>query len=447
MLADKDEDGRLQDPLPGGLRHLRLRDAAFADLVLPDTSYLERHDVLSMLDRPISEFDGPVDSVRIPVLPPKGECKPFQEVLIELGSRLKLPAFVTPGRQRKYRDYPDFIVNYETSPGSGIGFLAGWRGKGGEKFLKGEPNPRQWEMYAQNGCVYHHELPRTYQYMRNWNKGYLHWARAHPHDPLRRAHPAPSLLRGAAALPPRRAGQGPGRQPPERLAQRVETYFDPLPFYYEPLESQRHRHPALSAQRADPAAHGHVPLLGQPERLAAPDPQPQLPVRQPPGRRAPTASATATGSGSSRPGQGALHVPLLRGGGARHRLDLERHRQGGRAPGAWPPDADESRKGFLLNHLISEELPPRAAAASIVQLRPGHRPGRLVRRAGAGYKAGARRAGQHQRPVRSSSAGCRRATPGMAGRVAGRRCLGAHEPPSRGRAPPYPVRRRTEPRP
>jgi anaerobic selenocysteine-containing dehydrogenase len=42
---------------------------AFADLVLPDTSYPERHGALSMLDRPVSEYDGPVDSVRIPVLP------------------------------------------------------------------------------------------------------------------------------------------------------------------------------------------------------------------------------------------------------------------------------------------------------------------------------------------------------------------------------------------
>ncbi len=66
---------------------------AYADLVLPDTTYLERHDCMSMLDRPISEFDGPVDSVRIPVLPPTGDCKPFQEVIIELGSRLSLPAF------------------------------------------------------------------------------------------------------------------------------------------------------------------------------------------------------------------------------------------------------------------------------------------------------------------------------------------------------------------
>jgi hypothetical protein len=35
----------------------------------------------------------------------------------------------------------------------------------------------------------------------------------------------------------------------------------------------------------------------------------------------------------------------------------------GKASGAWrlSPEANESRKGFLLNHLISEELPPDAA--------------------------------------------------------------------------------------
>ncbi|MBP7983917.1 MAG: molybdopterin-dependent oxidoreductase, partial [Chromatiaceae bacterium] len=149
MLADKDGEGNYKIPFLVVCDTFASETVAFADLVLPDTSYLERHDVLSMLDRPISEYDGPVDSVRIPVLPPKGECRPFQEVLIELGTRLQLPAFVTASGARRYRDYPDFIINYETSPGSGIGFLAGWRGQGGEKFLKGEPNPRQWEMYAQ----------------------------------------------------------------------------------------------------------------------------------------------------------------------------------------------------------------------------------------------------------------------------------------------------------
>jgi hypothetical protein len=60
-------------------------------------------------------------------------------------------------------------------------------------------------------------------------------------------------------------------------------------------------------------------------------------------------------------------------------VDLERHRQGA---GAWNLDADanESQKGFLLNHLISEELP---AGGTHFQLRPDHRPGGLVRRARA----------------------------------------------------------------
>ena len=71
-----------------------------------------------MLDRPISEFDGPVDSVRVPVVPPNGECKPFQEVLIELASRLKFPAFTTRRTARaSSSDYPDFVVNFQPQPG------------------------------------------------------------------------------------------------------------------------------------------------------------------------------------------------------------------------------------------------------------------------------------------------------------------------------------------
>jgi len=88
MLADKGEDGEYRIPFLVACDAFQSETTAFADLVLPDTTYLERHDVMSMLDRPISEFDGPVDSVRIPVIPPRGESKPFQDVLIELGSRL-----------------------------------------------------------------------------------------------------------------------------------------------------------------------------------------------------------------------------------------------------------------------------------------------------------------------------------------------------------------------
>ena len=55
-------------------------------------------------------------------------------------------------------------------------------------------------------------------------------------------------------------------------------------------------------------------------------------------------------------GQGALHGASLGGGRAGHRVDVECDRQGaGRvAPRC---GANESERGFLLNHLISDELP------------------------------------------------------------------------------------------
>ena len=360
MLADKDGEGNYKIPFLVVCDTFASETVAFADLVLPDTSYLERHDVLSMLDRPISEYDGPVDSVRIPVLPPKGECRPFQEVLIELGTRLQLPAFVTASGARRYRDYPDFIINYETSPGSGIGFLAGWRGQGGEKFLKGEPNPRQWEMYAQNNCVYHHELPKSYQYMRNWNKGYLHWARAH--GLIRYADPIGLNLYSEVLQRFRLAAQGkrPGRQPPARLAQRVATYCDPLPFYYEPLEAglvDTQRYP-LNALTQRPMAmyhswdsqnawlrqiHGHNVLFVNPQ----------------------VGIANGFGDGDwiwVESPQGEVRCQC-RFSEAVEPGTVWTWNAIGKAAGAWglAPDADESRRGFLLNHLISEELPATLA--------------------------------------------------------------------------------------
>jgi anaerobic selenocysteine-containing dehydrogenase len=357
MLTDKDETGEYRIPFLVVCDTFQSETIAFADLVLPDTTYLERHDALSMLDRPISEFDGPVDSVRIPVVPPKGECKPFQEVLIELGTRLGLPAFVTADGARKFRDYPDFIVNYETSPGSGIGFLAGWRGKGGEKFLKGEPNPRQWEMYAKNNCVFHYELPKSYQYMRNWNKGYLQWARSQ--GMTRYAEPIAIHLYSEVLQKFRLAAQGKrrGKQPPDRLRKRVEMFFDPLPFYHEPLETRlvdTQRYP-LNAITQRPMAmyhswdsqnawlrqiHTHNYLFMSPQVGAANgfDDGDWIWAESPHGR----VRCMCRFSESVEPGTVWTWNAV------------------GKAAGAWglAPDANESRLGFLLNHLIAEELPP-----------------------------------------------------------------------------------------
>ncbi|HHO69782.1 MAG TPA: formate dehydrogenase, partial [Gammaproteobacteria bacterium] len=357
MLNDRDEDGEYKIPFLVVADAFQSEMVAYADLVLPDTTYLERHDCMSMLDRPISEYDGPVDSVRIPVVPPKGECKPFQDVLIELGSRLKLPAFTHPDGSRKFRDYPDFVVNYETAPGSGIGFLAGWRGKGGEKFMKGEPNPKQWEMYEKNNCVFHYELPRSYQYMRNWNQGYLEWAKRH--SLTRYAEPINIHIYSEVLQKFRLAAQGKsdGKQPPDHLRQRIETYFDPLPFYYEPLEAQLTdlRNYPLNAVTQRPMAMYHS-WDSQNAWLRQIHTYNYLYVNP---RTAGAAGIEDGGWMWVESMHGKVRC-LCRYSEAVEPGTVWTWNAIGKAPGAWglDPDANEATQGFLLNHVISEELPP-----------------------------------------------------------------------------------------
>jgi len=152
MLTDK-------DPATGEYRIPRIiysdayysETVAYADLVLPDTTYLERWDCISLLDRPIGGTDGPADSIRQPVIAPDRDVRPFQDVLIELGARLGLPAFVTAeGRPRYPGGYKDYIALHERTPG--IGPLAGWRGAVGDAYGKGAPNPHQLDRYVANGC-------------------------------------------------------------------------------------------------------------------------------------------------------------------------------------------------------------------------------------------------------------------------------------------------------
>ena len=356
MLNDRGQDGGYKIPFIAVCDAFQSEMTAFADLVLPDTTYLERHDAMSMLDRPISEFDGPVDSVRVPVLPPTGECKPFQDVLIELASRLKFPAFTRADGTRKFRDYPEFIVNYETEPGSGMGFLAGWRGKDGDQSMIGEPNPGQWKRYAENNCVFHHVIPPSYQYMRNWNRGYMEWAQR---ARLRRwAEPILVHLYSEVLQRFRSAAQGrrPGRRPPEALRERVEKFFDPLPFWYPPLEveaTDREKYP-LAAITQRPMAmyhswdsqnawlrqiHAHNYLFVNPATALA--------------------QGIADGGWMWAESQWGRVRCMARHSEAVEPGTVWTWNAIGKAPGAWAlaADANESRKGFLLNHLISDSLP------------------------------------------------------------------------------------------
>jgi anaerobic selenocysteine-containing dehydrogenase len=354
MLNRRGDDGEYQIPFLVVCDAFQSEMVAYADLVLPDTTYLERHDVMSMLDRPISEFDGPVDSVRVPVVPPLGQCKPFQEVLIELASRLKFPAFTGAEGARKFKDYPDFVVNFQPQPG--IGFLMGWRGEDGTEHLRGAPNPKQWEMYEKNGCVFQYHLREDQQYMRNWNQSYLDFAKEkgwrQKNDPVQLAiySDVLQLFRLAAQ------GKTAGRQPPEHLRERITTYFDPLPFWYPPLESACSDLDAypLNAITQRPMAMYHS-WDSQNAWLRQIHSHNYLHVNPV------TALAAGIADGGwcwveSRWGKVRCMV--------RHSEAVEpgtvwTWNAIGKASGAWQldPGADESRKGFLLNHLISEELP------------------------------------------------------------------------------------------
>src|SRR6185436_4950526 len=70
MLVAKGADGEYRIPFLVVCDAFQSETVAFADLVLPDTTYLERYDAISLLDRPISEPDAPADAIRHPILVP-----------------------------------------------------------------------------------------------------------------------------------------------------------------------------------------------------------------------------------------------------------------------------------------------------------------------------------------------------------------------------------------
>ena len=208
----------------------------YADLVLPDTTYLERWDCISLLDRPISSAEGPADSIRQPVVKPDRDVRPFQDVLIDLGYRLGLGALTNEDGNPKYPGgYPDYLVNHERMPG--IGPLAGWRGEDGESHGRGESNEKQLEKYIENGCFWHEELPEDQLYYKQVNRGYLEYATHMGWIP--NSKPIIIQLYDEVMQKFRLAAEGHGDiQPPEHMRDRVKTYFDPVPFWYPTFEGE-----------------------------------------------------------------------------------------------------------------------------------------------------------------------------------------------------------------
>jgi len=329
----------------------------YADLILPDTTYLERYDCISMLDRPISEADGPADAIRHPVVEPDRDVRPFQDVILDLGARLGFPGLIKEGGRKRYPGgYSDYLANHERLPG--VGMLAGWRGEDGTKTGKGEANPNQIEAYIENESFWFQELTTEQKYFKNVNQAYLDYAQSMGF--IKEALPVFHQLYSEQLQKFRLAAQGHGdHQPPDDKRDRIQTYFDPLPFWYAPFEDQVNsleEYP-LHAVTQRPAAmyhswgsqnawlrqlHGYNKLY-VPRRLAE---QHDLQDGD---------WATLTSRA------GTIKAPVKIMDGVNDKTVWTWNAIGKRR-GAWnlTEDAKEATDGFLMNHLIDDLLPEQA---------------------------------------------------------------------------------------
>ena len=388
-------DGR-QGSGDGGYRipHIIYSDAfysetvAYADLVLPDTTYLERWDCISLLDRPIGSPEGPADSIRQPVLPPDRDVRPFQDVMIELGARLKLPGFVKEDGSALYRSYADYIARHERRPG--VGPLAGFRGADGKGEGVGAPNPDQLQRYVANGCFWsYHHAPEALYY-KHANAAYLEDAKR-----LGLIDSTAQIVLQLYSEPLQKfrlaaEGHGPN-QPPDAQRERVRKYFDPLPIWYPPFEQALPDQAAypLHAVTQRPMAMYHA-WHSQNAWLRQIYSYNRLYMHR--------STAAALGIEDDgwvwvigRNGRLKCQVRLMEGVNPD---TVWTWNAIGKRRGAWnlSDNAPESERGFLLNHVISEFL----AGGRRAERRPGHRAGRLVRPAGAG--------GEGRRPGRDGAA-------------------------------------------
>jgi anaerobic selenocysteine-containing dehydrogenase len=148
----KNPDGTYVVPFIGIVDTFYGNSVPFVDIVLPDTTFLERYGEHSTLDRPITTPDIVADNIEHPILPPLFDSRPFSDVEIELGYLLGLSAFVNPDGSPKYPNgFGDFLWKWQISPGTGM-LIAG-RGADGTECCKGSPNPNQVKLYTYPGKV------------------------------------------------------------------------------------------------------------------------------------------------------------------------------------------------------------------------------------------------------------------------------------------------------
>ncbi|WP_442583408.1 molybdopterin oxidoreductase family protein [Mesorhizobium sp. ASY16-5R] len=327
----------------------------YADLVLPDTTYLERHDCISMLDRPISEPDAVQDAIRWPVVEPDRDVRGFQSVLLDLGARLKLPAFVDNRGKPIYADYADYIVRHERRPG--IGPLAGFRGREGDRMGRGASNPDQLKRYIENGSFFSAHIPLEAQFFKHANKAYQDFAvRMGFFD---QPQPVTFQLYQESLQKFRLSAEG-VREPlaPETHRARILETFDPLPIWYLPFEEavvDRKEFP-YHAITQRPAAMYHS--WGSMNAWLR-----QIHTHNPLFVPGPICDEHGLADGdwvwlTSNHGRIKVEVQRME---AVNSSTIWTWNAIGKRGGAWSldPKSPEAERGFLMNHLINELLPPK----------------------------------------------------------------------------------------
>ncbi|MEM7282118.1 MAG: molybdopterin oxidoreductase family protein [Pseudomonadota bacterium] len=330
----------------------------YADLILPDTTYLERWDCISILDRPIGEADAAGDAIRQPVVKPDRDVRPFQDVLLELGARLNLPGMVNDDGTALYPGgYSDYLCNHKRGPG---GSLSGWRGENGDKEFVGEANPNQLERYIENGCFWHREFKHEQRYFKFANQSYLELASEAGWIPS--ADPIRLELYSETLQKFRLAAMNYEISMPEDARQRIKEFFDPIPFWYMPFEEQLTDNEALPLHAlTQRPMHMYHSWGSQNPWLRQITAQNYLYMHDQLASKLGVADFDWVKVASSH---GEIRVQVKIMNGVNPHTVWTWNAIGKRA-GAWnlSQDAPEAKKGFLLNHLISELLPPKKSGA------------------------------------------------------------------------------------
>jgi anaerobic selenocysteine-containing dehydrogenase len=238
--------------------------------------------------------------------------------------------------------------------------LAGWRGHDEDKEGMGEVNRRQLDRYVENGAFWRAEIPEAARFYRFANQDFFDWAI--PRGFLDKPQQIVLQIYSEPLRKFQLAAEGHGkRQPAEHQRARVKIGFDPLPNWYPPHGSEG----ALETPATAPDFTLHA-ITQRPMHMYHSWGSQNAWLRQIQARN-PLFIARQLGEKmqladgdwvwiESPHGRVKAEVKLMEGVNPD---TVWTWNAIGKRSGAWnlSPNAPESAKGFLLNHVISELLP------------------------------------------------------------------------------------------